>query len=159
MIQTTLIAEPGKQEYFMSVTFAAPRELVFKTYTDPNTIAEWWGPRYLTTTVDQMDVRKGGVWRYVQHDSKGNEYAFSGVYHESVAPERLVQTFEFEGMPGQAGLIVVTFEELPDGQTKLTEQSIFPSLAARDGVLQSGMEAGAKELFERFAELLAKLQA
>ncbi|WP_308639375.1 SRPBCC family protein [Paenibacillus silvisoli] len=159
MMTYAMIAEPGKQELFISYIFDAPQELVYKTYTNPETISQWWGPRSLTTTVDRMETRKGGVWRFVQHDGRGNEFAFNGVYHECAAPERLVYTFEFEGMPGQAGLIIVSFEELPGGRTKLTEQSIFPSLAARDGVIQSGMEAGAKELMDRLAELLAKLQA
>jgi len=74
--------------------------MVFKAYTDPSIIPHWWGRRRLTTMVDKMDVRPGGVWRFVQRGPDGHEYAFNGVYREIVPPERLVQTFEFEGMPG-----------------------------------------------------------
>jgi len=156
MPKMNLIAEPGKQEIVMTRLFDAPRELVFKAYTDPNLIPQWWGPKNLTTTVDKMDVREGGVWRFVQRDSEGNEYAFHGVYHAIVSPERLVYTFEFEGMPGHVLLATVTFEELNDGKTKLTDRSVFQSVEDRDGMLQSGMEEGAAESMDRFAELLAK---
>ena len=100
MSKMNLIAEPGKQEIIITRLFDAPRELVFKAYTDPNLIPQWWGPKNLTTTVNKMDVREGGVWRFVQRDGEGNEYAFHGVYHAIASPERLVYTFEFEGMPG-----------------------------------------------------------
>jgi uncharacterized protein YndB with AHSA1/START domain len=156
MTKMNLIAEPGKQEIIMTRLFDAPRELVFKAYTDPNLIPQWWGPKGLTTTVDKMDVSEGGVWRFVQRDAEGNEYAFHGVYHSIVSPERLVYTFEFEGMPGHVLLATVTFEELDDGKTKLTDRSVFQSVEDRDGMLKSGMEEGAAESMDRFAELLAK---
>jgi uncharacterized protein YndB with AHSA1/START domain len=146
--------EPGKQEIIMTRTFDAPRDLVFKTMTDPNLIPQWWGPRYLTTTVDEMDLRPGGRWRYVQRDPQGNEHAFHGVYHDITAPERLVFTFEYEGVPGHVLLDTVTLEEL-DGKTKLTDQSVFQSVADRDGMVQSGMESGATEMMDRLDELLA----
>ena len=111
MTRTNLIAEPGKQELIITRIFDAPREFVFKTYTDPDLVPQWWGPKNLTTTVNKMDVRPGGVWRFVQRDAHGNEYAFNGVYHQILPPERLVYTFEFEGMPGHVLLETVTFEE------------------------------------------------
>jgi uncharacterized protein YndB with AHSA1/START domain len=104
-----------------------------------------------------MDVRKGGIWRYINRDNNSNEYAFNGVYHEISSPERLVNTFEFEGVPS-VGLITTTFEEQPGGKTLLTEISLYPSIEVRDGVLQSGMSEGAIELMDRFEELLAKFQ-
>jgi uncharacterized protein YndB with AHSA1/START domain len=146
--------EPGKQEIVMTRTFDAPRDLVFKTMTDPNLIPRWWGPRYLTTTVDEMDLRPGGRWRYLQRDPQGNEHAFHGVYHDITAPERLVFTFEYEGVPGHVLLDTVTLEEV-DGKTRLTDQSVFQSVADRDGMVQSGMESGATEMMERLEELLA----
>ncbi|HKF18474.1 MAG TPA: SRPBCC family protein [Candidatus Dormibacteraeota bacterium] len=146
--------EPGKQEIVMTRTFDAPRDLVFKTMTDPHLIPQWWGPRYLTTTVDEMDLRPGGRWRYVQRDPQGNEHAFHGVYHDIAAPERLVLTFEYEGVPGHVMLDTVTLEEL-DGKTRLTDQSVFQSVADRDGMVQSGMGSGATEMMDRLEELLA----
>lgn len=146
--------EPGKQEIVMTRTFDAPRDLVFKTMTDPNLIPRWWGPRYLSTKVDEMDVRPGGRWRYLQRDPQGNEHAFHGVYHDIAAPERLVFTFEYEGVPGHVLLDTVTLEEV-DGKTRLTDQSVFQSVADRDGMVQSGMESGATETMDRLEELLA----
>jgi uncharacterized protein YndB with AHSA1/START domain len=96
----------------------------------------------------------GGNWRYVQRDADGNAYAFRGVYHQVLSPERLVCTFEFEGMPGHVLLETVTFEE-QDGKTKLTDQAVFQTLEDRDGMLRTGMEQGAAESMDRFAELLA----
>jgi len=146
--------EPGKQEIVMTRTFDAPRELVFKTMMDPKLIPQWWGPSYLTTTVDEMEVRPGGKWRYVQRDPEGHEHAFHGVYHDITAPERFVCTFEYEGVPGHVLLETVTLEEV-DGKTKMTDQSVFQSVADRDGMVQSGMESGATEMMDRLEELLA----
>jgi len=145
---------PSDREIVMERVFDAPRELVFKAYTEPNLIPKWWGPSYLTTTVDKMEVKPGGVWRFVQRDADGNEYAFNGEYTEIVPPERLAYTFEFEGMPGHVLLETVTFEE-QGGKTKVKVLSLFDSVEDRDGMLQSGMEAGANESYDRLAELLA----
>ena len=147
---------PSDREIVMERVFNAPRELVFKAYTDPNLISKWWGPRRYTTIVDKMDVRVGGVWRFVQRDAAGNEYAFNGEYREIAPPDRLSYTFEFEGMPGHVLLETVTFEE-HDGQTKVTVTSLFRSAEDRDGMLQSGMEQGANESQDRLAELLGSM--
>ncbi len=156
MAKINLIAEPGKQEIVITRIFDAPRELVFRAITDPNLIPQWWGPKGLTTVVDRMDVRPGGVWRFAQRDAGGNEFAFHGVYHAIVSPERLVSTFEFEGTPGHVLLETETFEE-QDGKTKLTDQNVFQSVEDRDGMLSSGMEDGWAETMDRFADLLAKI--
>ena len=153
---TTISAEPGKQELLITREFDAPRELVFKACMDPKLISQWWGPRNLSTIVDKMDVRPGGQWRFINRDAEGNEYAFHGVYHEILAPERVIDTFEFEGLPetGHVTLETMKLEELPGGRTRLTTQSIFQSVADRDATLQSGMEAGVNDTFDRLAELL-----
>ena len=150
---TNITATPGKQEIIMTRVFDAPRELVFKTYTDPKLIPQWWGPKEYTTVVDKMEVKPGGLWRYVQRGADGNEYAFKGVYHESLPPERLIYTFEFEPLPGHVLLETVKFEE-QEGKTKVTVISVFQSVEDRDGMLQSGMEDGAVETWDRLAELL-----
>lgn len=147
---------PSDREIVMTRVFDAPRELVFKAYTDPNLIPQWWGLRTNTTTVDKMDVKPGGAWRFVQRDADGNEDGFRGEYQEIVPPERLVNTFEWEGMPGHIIVDSAIFEALPDGKTKLTITSRFASVEDRDGMLQSGMESGANETWDRLAELLAK---
>jgi len=157
--KTTIIVEPGKQELIITREFDAPRELVFKAVTDPTLITQWWGPRYLSTEVDKMDARTGGQWRFINRDSQGNEYAFHGVYHEVRAPERIIDTFEFEGLPetGHVTLETMKLEQLPGGRTRLTTQSVFQSVADRDGMLQSGMEEGTKDSYDRLEELLRKM--
>ena len=157
--KTNIHAEPGKQEMAISREFDAPRELVFKAITDPQLIPQWWGPRYLSTEVDTMDVRPGGRWRFIQQDAEGNTYAFHGVYHEVLAPERIIDTFEFEGLPeaGHVALETMQLEALPGGRTRLTTQSVFQSVADRDGALQSGMEEGVNDTYDRLAELLATM--
>jgi uncharacterized protein YndB with AHSA1/START domain len=158
MNQTKVTAEPGKQEIFIVREFDAPRELVFRTILDPKLIPQWWGPRYLSTLVDKMDARPGGQWRFINRDSDGKEYAFHGVYHEILAPERVIDTFEFEGLPesGHVTLETMKLEELPGGRTRLTTQTVFQSVEDRDGTLQAGMEEGLKDTFNRLEELLAK---
>src|SRR5579872_2681422 len=157
--QTTITAEPGKQEVVITREFDAPRELVFKAFTDPQLIPQWWGPRYLTTEVDRLDLRPGGQWRFLNRDAEGNEYAFHGVYHEILAPERVIDTFEFEGLPekGHVVLETIRFETLPGDRTRLVSQAVFQSVADRDGMLQSGMESGLTDSYDRLTELLQKM--
>jgi uncharacterized protein YndB with AHSA1/START domain len=157
MTKANLIAEPGKHAIIIARVFDAPRELVFKTMTDPKHIPQWWGLRNNTTIVDKMDVQAGGLWRYVQRDQQGNEFAFHGVYHSITAPERVVDTFEFEGMPGHVILETMTLEAQADGTTKVTVSSVFQSIADRDGMLSSGMAEGANESYDRLDELLANM--
>jgi uncharacterized protein YndB with AHSA1/START domain len=151
-----MVVEPGKQEVVITRIFDAPRDLVFKTYTDPNLIPQWWGPRNHTTRVDKMEVRKGGIWRYTGVDPQGVPFAFNGVYHQVDAPERLVFTFEYEGTPGHVLMETVTMEALGN-QTKVIDQSVYQSVEDRDGMVNAGMEWGARESMERFSELLATL--
>ena len=143
-----------RREVRMSREFDAPRELVFRAYTDPDLIPRWWGPRYLTTTVDRMDVRPGGSWRFVQRAPDGTVHAFHGVYHLVEPPDRIVQTFEYEGERGHVLLETVTFEDLA-GRTRLTTQSVYQSHEDRDGMVAAGMESGVVESMDRLEQLLA----
>lgn len=160
MNKTKVRAEPGKQELFITREFDAPRELVFKAHTDPKLYTQWIGPRRFTTTLMKFEPRSGGMQRYVSKDKDGNEYAFHGVNHEVLAPERLIDTFEFEGLPekGHVSLETLRLEELPDGRTKLTIQVVFQSIADRDGMLQGGMEEGLNESHDRLDEQLEKMK-
>jgi len=153
--QTKVTAEPGKQEVFITREFEAPRELVFKAFTDPKLIVQWLGPRELTMRVDQFDPRSGGSYRYIHSDKNGNEFGFHGVCHDVTAPERIIQTFEFEGLPEPGHVVLETtrLEALPGGRTKVTIQSVFQSVADRDGMLQADMERGVRESHERLDEL------
>lgn len=157
MPDTELTIEPGKHNLVITRVFDAPRDLVFKTVTDSSLIPQWWGQSNLTTTVEKMEVKTGGVWRYVQRDPAGNEFAFNGVYHAVVPPELLIYTFEFEGMPNHVMLETVTFEE-QDGKTRMIDTPVFQTVEDRDAALASGMEQGASESTDRFAEVLAKAE-
>jgi len=144
---------PSDREIEMTRVFNAPRHRVFEAHIQCERLKEWWGPRDYKLVSCEVDVRPGGPWRFVQHGPDGKEYAFRGEYLEVVAPERLVQTFEFEGMPGYVSLETLTLVE-HDGRTTLTSHSLFDSSEARDGMLESGMEAGARETWDRLAECL-----
>lgn len=136
---TTLTAEPGRHDVTTTAVIDAPAEAVHRAYVDPDLFLRWWGPADLQSKVDRWQPSPGGSWRVLQIDGEGNEYAFRGVYHEVVPAERLVFTFEFEGMPGHVCLETHTFEPV-DGGTRVTQHAVFQSVADRDGMLQSGME-------------------
>jgi uncharacterized protein YndB with AHSA1/START domain len=155
--QTKISAEPGKQEVIITREFDAPRDLVFKAFIDPKLIVQWLGPRRLTMKLDKFEPKSGGSYRYIHSDDKGNQYGFHGVIHEVTAPERIIQTFEFEGLPerGHVTLDTAKFEELPGDRTKVILQSVFQSVADRDGMMQTGMEEGLTQSHERLDEVLA----
>lgn len=154
--KTEIIVTPGTQQILMSREFDAPRELVYRAYTDPTLLVRWLGPRRMAMTIDRYEVRDGGRWRYTHRDDNG-EYGFHGVFHGDPSPERIVQTNEFEGMPGHVSLDTLTLEER-DGKTLMRANSVFQSVEDRDGMLQSGMEEGFNESMERLDELLAHLK-
>jgi uncharacterized protein YndB with AHSA1/START domain len=140
-------------------TFEAPRDLVFKAFTDPKAVPQWWGPAKYKTTVEKMEVKFGGAWRFTQVDDDGKEFAFYGVFHEVTAPERLVQTFEFGGYPGHVSLDSMTLEEVPGGRTKINAVSVFQSVEDRDGMVQAGMEGGMEEGYMRLDGLPKAMKA
>ena len=108
--------------------------------------------------VDELDVRHGGAWRYVNIDTDGTEYGFRGVFHGTPSPDRMIQTFEFEGAPGHVSLDTLVLEDL-GGRTLIRTTSVHQSVEARDAMIASGMEGGVVEGFERLDELLARLGA
>ena len=152
--QAATITTPGDREIVTERVFHAPRERVFQAYADPELIPQWWGPRAGTTVVDKMDVRVGGDWRFVIEHPEHGQSAFRGTYREVDPPEKLEQTFEWEGMPGHVVVETATFEDL-GGRTKVTTRSLFHTAEERDGMLASGMEGGLNESYERLDELLA----
>jgi uncharacterized protein YndB with AHSA1/START domain len=154
MDKNNLVVDHAALAFSMSRVFDAPRELVWKAYTDPALIPDWWGPSYYTTVVEKMDVKDGGEWRFIQTDAQGNIYAFNGVFKEIVAPVRLVYTFEFEPMAGHISTDTITFEELPDGKTRIIARTTFDTLEDLEGMLQSGMESGAVESWDRLEKIL-----
>ena len=153
--KTSFVAEPGKQEIVITRLFDAPRERLFKVMTDPAYIPRWWGPKDYTTIVDKMEFKPGGSWRFINRDTSGNDHGFHGVYHSITAPERIVDTFEYEGVPGHVLLETHTLEARGK-QTLLTSHVVYESVEDRDGMVASGMEWGQNESMERLTELLAK---
>ncbi|HEV2067216.1 MAG TPA: SRPBCC family protein [Thermomicrobiales bacterium] len=151
---TQIIAEPGTQQIEIIREFDAARELVFRAHTEPDLLVQWLGPRGLTMHVDHFEARNGGTWRYTHRDANGTEYGFHGVFHGTPSVDRIVQTFEFEGAPGHVSLESLTLEEI-DGRTRLHALSVFQSVTARDAMIESGMEGGVKEGYERLDELIA----
>jgi uncharacterized protein YndB with AHSA1/START domain len=152
------VTTPSERVIHVEREFDAPRDEVFAAYTDPELIPEWWGPRGTTAAVDQMDVKAGGSWRFVVRNSDGSETGFRGTYREVTPPERIVQTFEWEGMPGHVCVETAEFEELGD-RTKVTTTSLFHTNEERDGMIGSGMEGGLNETYARLDELLARRAA
>jgi uncharacterized protein YndB with AHSA1/START domain len=151
-----VVTTPGEREIHVEREFDAPRDRVYAAYTDPKLIPEWWGPRGTTAVVEQMDVQPGGGWRFLIQNSDGSETAFRGTYREVSPPERIVQTFEWEGMPGHVSVETATFEDLGD-RTKVTTTSLFHTTEERDGMIGSGMEGGLQETYERLDAVLARL--
>jgi uncharacterized protein YndB with AHSA1/START domain len=158
--KTVIEAEPGKQEIFITREFDAPRELVFRAHTDPELLVRWLGPREHTMKLERFDAKTGGSYRYIFRDKDGNEFGFRGVCHEVVPSQRIIQTFEFEGLPekGHVALETMRFESLPDGRTRLIVQSVFQSVVDRDGMIASGMERCVNESHELLSELLEEVQ-
>jgi uncharacterized protein YndB with AHSA1/START domain len=150
------VTTPTDREIHTERVFDAPRDRVFAAFTDPELIPEWWGPRGSTTVVDQMDVRAGGSWRFVIRAADGSESGFRGTYREITPPERIVQTFEWEGMPGHVSVETSSLEDLGDDRTKVVTTTLFHTTEERDGMLASGMEGGMNETYSRLDELLAR---
>jgi uncharacterized protein YndB with AHSA1/START domain len=146
------VTTPSDREIVMTRVFDAPRQLVFEAHSNCEHLRKWWA-RGNPMDCD-LDFRPGGSWRIVEHAPDGETYGFRGEFREIDEPERIVQTFEFEGMPGKVLVETIVFSE-EDGRTTLTSTSVFDSVEDRDGMLQSGMEAGARESLDRLAELLA----
>lgn len=153
---TRITAQPGIPQIVIEREFDAPRDLIYRAWTDPELLTQWLGPRNLTMEIDHFDVRDGGTWRYVHRDEQGNAYGFHGVFHGDPSPDGVVQTFEFEGAPGHVSLDTLTLEER-DGKTLARTSSVFQTVEARDAMVESGMEHGIEDGFERLDELIATL--
>ena len=157
MTKTQIDAPAGVPFIDITREFDAPRELVFRAYSDPELIVQWLGPRKYTMDLDAWDVRDGGTWRYTHRDEQGNAYGFHGVFHGDQSADGMVQTFEFDGWPGHVSLESITFEDR-GGKTVIHNHSTYQSVADRDGMIESGMEEGMNDGFDRLDEVLAKLR-
>jgi uncharacterized protein YndB with AHSA1/START domain len=154
----TVVTTPDATTIRTTRSFDAPRALVWRLWNDPDRIPEFWGPRGTTTRVESYDFRVGGRWRIVCIASDGRQDGFGGVFRRIEAPTLVEWTFGYDGFPGQE--IVETLELVEDGAvTTMVGTSFFESTEARDGMLDSGMEGGLREMQDRFDELLEREQS
>ena len=152
---TTITAEPGLPFVDVVREFDAPVAAVSRAHTDPDLFAQWMGPRTIALDIVEFDATTGGRWKYVVRGTGGEAYEFRGVFHTVEPNTRIIQTFEFSGAPGAAGIGATTFEEV-DGRTRLSVHEVYPSVEARDAAVASGMEYGVNEGYERLDEILAR---
>ena len=137
--------------------FDAPRDRVWRAYTEPALLAQWWG-RGNHIEVERMEVERGGHWRFVEHAPDGEKHGFEGRYREITPKDRIVQTFEWDGMPGHTVLETAEFFDAGAGRTRIVLTSLFFTPEERDGMLHSGMEGGMTESFAALDALLAEIR-
>jgi uncharacterized protein YndB with AHSA1/START domain len=155
-----ITAEPGVQATIVERIFDASREKVFAALTQKDKLEKWWtGPGY-GVRVDKVDARDGGAWQFVNIDNDGKEFYFHGSFHEVTAPERIIQTFEFDGLGerGHVALEKVELSELDDGRTLLRTTDTFMSVADRDGMIENGMEEGLQESYRQLDHVLKTME-
>ena len=153
---TLTVTTPSDREIVMTRVFDAPRDLVFEAHSSCEHMSKWWGPRRYEIASCEIDFRPGGAWRIVHRGAGGEEHGFRGEYREIVRPEKIVWTFEYEGGPGHVSVETLTLLE-QDGRTTLTAVSLHASREARDAMLESGMEEGAAETWDRLQEHLTSM--
>jgi uncharacterized protein YndB with AHSA1/START domain len=153
---TAAVTLPTDEQILITREFDAPKHLVYKAWTTPELVKRWWNANRGEVTIAEIDLRVGGMWRYVMVADGGFEVAFHGEYREIVPNERIVATEVYEGMPEAEALNTVTFAEA-DARTTLTMLVEHASKEARDAHIASGMETGMREamdLLERVANAL-----
>jgi uncharacterized protein YndB with AHSA1/START domain len=153
MTEATIEADPTVPIIRITREFAATPEQLLRAHTDPELYARWAGPDSVGTRIDYWDARTGGSWRFV--NTRGDEeYGFRGTFHE-IRPDRIVQTFTYEGDPDGVALETLVFEDLGNGRTRLRAQSLVDSFDGRDAWLRSGMETGVNEGYAKLDRLLS----
>lgn len=146
------VTKPTDRQIRIERTFEAPRDLVWKAFTDPKLVAKWWG-RGNKLDVEKLEPKRGGKWRFVEHGPEGKT-GFEGKFREVAAPSRVVQTFEWDGMPGHVLVNTAELQDIGGQRTKVVTTSLFHSTEERDGMLQSGMETGMNESYAALDRLL-----
>jgi uncharacterized protein YndB with AHSA1/START domain len=151
------VTTPTDREVVLTRVFDAPRHLVFDAFTKPELLKRWFGPRGWSLVVCDVDLKVGGSFRFVLRGPDGRDMGMRGVYREIAPPDRSVHMESFDDFPGEAQVTTVLVER--DGKTTLTATVLYPSQEVRDAVIQSGMEHGAAESYDKLAELLAAVAA
>ena len=153
--RSSIVTTPTDREIRIERVFDSPRDRVWRAFTEPELLAQWWG-RGNKLVIERLEVERGGHWRFVEHSAEG-VHGFEGRFREVTPPERMVQTFEWDGMPGYVVVETVTLEDLGDGRTKVVNVSLFHTTEERDGMLSSGMEQGLNQSYAALDRLLATL--
>lgn len=158
--KTTITAEPNKQELFITRVFDNTRELVFKAFSTPEILLQFYAPYGINMKFNYVEFKSNGAYSWTHFDDNGKIFCtFKGVIHEIVLPERIVQTVEMEGLPegGHVLLEIFDFEEITANKTKLVIQNVFRSVEDRDAMVESGFESGVVAIFEQLDKLLPKI--
>ena len=150
---TLKVTTPSDCEIRMVRVFDAPRTMVFEAFTKCDLLKRWFGPRGHSLVVCEMDLKVGGGWRFVIRSPDGSQLGMRGKIRELKGPERLMHIESFDDYPGEAQ-VTTTFVEAR-GKTTVTIDLLYESKQIRDAVVQSGMEHGAAESYDRLAEYLA----
>jgi uncharacterized protein YndB with AHSA1/START domain len=151
------VTTPTDREVVLTRVFDAPRHLVFDAFTKPELLKRWFGPRGWSLVVCEVDLKVGGGFRFVLRGPDGRDMGMRGVYREIAPPDRSVHMESFDDFPGESQVTTVLVER--DGKTTLTATVLYASQEVRDAVIQSGMEHGAAESYDKLAELLAAVAA
>jgi uncharacterized protein YndB with AHSA1/START domain len=149
------VTTPTDREILIERIFDAPRDRVWRAFTEPALLAQWWG-RGNTLDVERFELERGGHWRFVEHGPEG-VHGFEGRFREVTPPERIVQTFEWDGMPAYVIIESLELVDLGDGRTKVVNRSFVYSTEERDGMLQSGMEQGLNQSYAALDAVLARM--
>ena len=152
------VEDTSDREILITRVFDAPRDLVWEAWTDPQQVVKWWGPTGFTTTIHEMDVRPGGVWRHTMRGPDGTEYPNRSVFTEVVKPERIVCTHGGgkKGGPAVQFVATWTFDVVEAGKTRLTIRQVYPTAEMRDTIARVyGAIEGGKQTLGRLAEHLA----
>jgi uncharacterized protein YndB with AHSA1/START domain len=154
---TAQVTLPTDEQILITREFDAPKQLVYRAYTTPELVKRWWSGGHGEVTIAEIDLRVGGMWRYVMVANEGYEVGFHGEYREIVPDERLVSTEVFEGMPDAEALDTLTFTEA-NGRTTLTLLVEHSSKEHRDAHINSGMEAGMQKSMDALEQVAISLR-
>jgi len=155
MPEKAIVTKHGEREVRIERILNASRDRVWRAFTEEKLIAQWWG-RGNKLVVEKFEPKRGGHWRFIEHTDHG-VFGFEGRYREVTPQERIVRSFEWDGMPAHVAIEHIDFVDLGDGRTKIITVSLFHTAAERDGMMQSGMEGGANQSYEALDRVLQAL--
>ena len=147
---------PGDRDIRVERVFSAPRERVWRAFADPALLGQWWG-RGTKVTIERFEFERGGHWRFVEHTERG-AFGYEGRYREVVPMERIVRSFEWDGMPGHVAIETVTFEDVEGDRTRVVTTLLCHTTSERDGFFHSGMESAKNKQYALLDAVLAVMK-